>query len=84
LYCRLEFHIADTIVRPTLIGAKHFNSASTVTSFTHHKTGIQWWERNEGIRTSTLRGKQLTEKNKKVKDNSDGGAHCRSEACELF
>ena len=25
----------------TLIGAKHFNSAPTVKSFTHHKTGIQ-------------------------------------------
>jgi len=29
----------DVCTRPTLIGAKHFNSAPTVTSPTHHYTG---------------------------------------------
>ena len=48
----------------------------TVVSFTHHNTGIRQCERNEGILTSKLFGKkQLTDKTKRVKDKSDGGAH---------
>jgi len=71
--------------RPTQIGEKHFkNSTPTVASSTHYNTGIQWWKRNEGILTSKLWGEQLTQKKKKVKDRSDGGAHWRTEVCRLF
>jgi len=34
--------------------AKLFSSAPTITLFTHRHTGIQWWERNEGILTSNF------------------------------
>jgi len=50
----------------------HFYSAPSVASFTHRNTGIQYWERNEGILTSKLWGKQLTEKKKKVKVSQMG------------
>jgi len=39
---------------PTLVGAKHFNSTPTVTSFTHHNTGNQYWGRNVGIISSNF------------------------------
>ena len=63
----------------TLRGAKHFN-APTITSFTHHHTGIRQWERNEGILTSNF---EVNSWQKKVKNKSDGGAHWRTEACKL-
>jgi len=34
-----------------LKGAKHLNSTPNMTSFTHHQTGIQQWERNDNILT---------------------------------
>jgi len=33
-------------------GAKHLNGSPTITSFTHHHTGIRQWESNEGILAS--------------------------------
>ena len=79
-----HYRIGGVCRRTTLILAKRFYSAPSIASFTHHNTGIQQWERNEGILTSKICGKQLTEKNKKVEDKSDGGAHCHTEERKLF
>jgi len=79
-----HYRIGGVCRRPTLILVKHFYSAPRVASFTLRNIGIQQWERNEGIQTSKLWGKQLTEKKKKVENKSDRGAHSRTEARKLF
>jgi len=49
VYCRLGVG-----TQSTLRGVKPFNSASTITSFTHHHTGTWQWEQNEDILTSSF------------------------------
>ena len=51
--------------QPTLMGAKHCNSAPTATSFTHHNTGVQYRRRNEGILTSNFEVKIYQRKKEK-------------------
>ena len=45
----IPYYRIGVCTQPTLIRAKHFSSAPTVTWFNHHNTGIQKWGRNEGI-----------------------------------
>ena len=61
----------------TLRGAKNFNNAPTITSFTH--TEIPQWEKNEGNLTSNFEVNSQQKNSNKIW----WGAHC-TEACKLF
>ena len=68
--------------RPTLIGAKYFNSAPTTASFAHHNTGIQQlWQRNGGILTLNFKVNNKRKRKKGRKGRGEKNWH--TETCKL-